>query len=188
MDNLFSKTQAYVQQQFSSADPSGLTFTHLQRTAYWVQQLDPDASDALRIAAVSHDIERAVRQQDMHDLLKKSADGFGNATFLHNHQTRGAEIMRTFLTEQGASQDILNRVGYLIEHHEDGGDAEANVLKDADTISFFENNVERFVTKHATEQGKEKVRAKFQWMYDRLTDPRAREIVKPWFDTAMKRL
>ena len=33
---------------------------HFDRTVYWLQQLRPDADGALLIAAISHDIERAV--------------------------------------------------------------------------------------------------------------------------------
>ena len=32
---------------------------HLERTRDWVVELDPDASEALQLAALTHDIERA---------------------------------------------------------------------------------------------------------------------------------
>lgn len=184
---MYHRVSRFVDDAFEKAHAAWTT-THLERTVFWVQQLDPRAGEALLIAARSHDIERAFRKSDMDVLLSKSTDGFEDAEFLRLHQTRGAEIMGTFLKDQNAPKELIEQVSHLIEHHEDGGNDEQNILKDADTISFFENNVDSFIKKHAAEKGKQKVLAKFRWMYERLTLPEAKEIARPMYEAAIMQL
>ncbi len=187
MNNLYLNLEQFADTAFASSTDS-IAPKHLRRTVDWLKVLKPDADEALIIAARAHDIERAFRQEDMKKLLKASADGFGNAEFLRLHQTRGAEILGKFLEEQGADTTLIERVKHLVEHHEDGGDDDQNLLKDADTLSFFENNVGHFIQKRAAEYGREKVAAKFTWMFARLTAEKAKGICRPWYVAAMKRL
>ncbi len=45
----------------------------------------------------------------------------------------------------------------LVSKHEVGGNEDQNLLKDADSISFFENQVGHFLSKQTAETGKEKL-------------------------------
>jgi hypothetical protein len=76
----------------------------------------------------------------------------------------------------------------LVSKHEVGGNQDQNLLKDADSISFLENNVDNFVSKKVSETGKDKVRDKFDWMYNRITSETARQIARPWYEAAIKKL
>jgi len=76
----------------------------------------------------------------------------------------------------------------LISKHEEGGNDDQNLLKDADSISFFENNVPLFLTKHVSEVGKEKVKEKFDWMFNRITSEKAKQIARQWYEEAIKKL
>jgi len=76
----------------------------------------------------------------------------------------------------------------LVSKHEIGGNDDQNLLKDADSISFFENNVKYFVGRKVNETGKEKVRDKFDWMYHRMTSERAKEFARQLYVEAMKKL
>jgi hypothetical protein len=184
---LYTRVCQFVDQAFTKSGNAS-TPLHLQRTVHWLTTFHPDAGEALMIAARSHDIERAFFQDEVTQMIKESDDGFENKELLRLHQTRGADIVGTFLKEQGADETLIARVQHLIRHHEEGGDKDLDALMDADTISFFENNVERFVKKHAVEQGRDKVIRKFRWMYERLSSDELRNIVRPWYEAALKRL
>lgn len=75
----------------------------------------------------------------------------------------------------------------LVSKHEEGGNADQNLLKDADSISFFENNVPIFLN-IAKKIGKEKVKQKFDWMYNRITSKKAKQISEKWYKEAIKDL
>ena len=68
-----------------------------------------------------------------------------------------ARIIEEFLRKQGANPEIIDRVKMLVSKHEEGGNADQNLLKDADSISFFENNVPIFLNL-AKKIGREKVK------------------------------
>jgi len=163
--SLYDKTVAYVDSAFK-----GKGKRHFERAVYWVEKFYPNCTEAHKIAAYSHDIERAIRGENDRRYL--------DADILKKHQEVGAEIMSTFLTEQGADAATIATVAHLISHHEVGGDAEQNALKDADSVSYFETNAEMFVRERAAEDGYEKVKEKLDWMYDRITSPQAKEAAK----------
>ena len=55
-------------------------------------------------------------------------------------------------------------------------------------VSFFENNVQFFLPNKVEEFGKEKVKQKFDWMYNRISSEKAKQIVKAWYEKAIKDL
>jgi hypothetical protein len=157
---------------------------HLLRTKHWLLELKPDADEAFCIAAVSHDIERAFRNPN-NDKAKTA--GFLDDFFLRYHPEKGAEIMGEFLKAKNADDVLIKRVKHFISKHETGGDDEQSLLRDADSVSFFENNVGTFV-KSADEIGKEKIKEKFDWMFGRITGEKAKEIARPWYEEALGKL
>lgn len=160
---------------------------HFERTVYWLKILKPDADEAMLIAAYGHDSERAFRAKD-YDKIKKSQEGFRSKKHMLHHQETGAKIVSDFLEKNSAPQNIIAKVRRLISYHEEGGDEETDILKDADTISFFENNIPHFISVKVKEVGREKVKKKFKWMFDRITHVKAKEIAKPFFEKAIKEL
>ncbi len=182
---LYQQVEEFVEDSFTKAGKAH-QIKHFKRTAYWVKQLRPDADDALLISAVAHDIERAYRQKDL--LEKKHTAGFTHKEFFGPHQDRGAEIIEDFLKKQGAAQELVDRVKMLVSKHEEGGNEDQNLVKDADSVSFFENNVEHFLTDKIDEVGKEKVKMKLDWMFNRISSEKAKQITRPWYEQAIKRL
>ena len=182
---LYKKAEQFVIDSFNKANKSS-QIKHFLRTVYWIKELKSNADVALLISAVAHDIERAFRQKDV--LEKKTSAGYTNVEFFCPHEERGAEIIGDFLKQQGVTAEIIERVKMLVSRHEEGGNEDQNLLKDADSISFFENNISLFLTKHVQEVGKEKVREKFDWMYNRITSEKAKQIVRPWYEEAIKKL
>lgn len=163
------------------------TLRHLDRTVFWLKQLKPEADEALLIAAYSHDMERVYRDQN-NDKDDKSGGGFQDPAPLNHHQEKGAKIMSDFLIGIGAPNSLVERVKMLISKHEVGGNADQNILKDADSVSFLETQVDYFVVSQVAERGKEKVKEKFDWMYSRITSAKAKEIAEPWYRQALHKL
>jgi len=190
MSSLYQQVEQFVVDAYTNAGKPG-TIRHLQRTVYWVEQLRPDADEALRCAAIAHDIERAFRRVDTEKLIRSSPQGYRDEQFLQIHQEESAKAIAEFLRGQGVESEFIARVTRLVSRHEIGGDGDQNILKDADSVSFFENNADRFLAHWIPmlgKYGKEKVRAKFQWMFDRISSEKAREIARPWYEETMKKL
>ena len=164
-------------------DPGGLNLRHLRRTLHWLLELDPGADEAVQIAALAHDLQRAYRAGE-----PEGTGGFLDPVFLGHHQERGGAIIATFLRQQGAGEELAERVRMLVSRHEEGGTDEQNLLRDADSVSFFENNCDFFLRVLAPVEGPASVRAKFSWMFERIGSEPARRIARPWYEVALARI
>lgn len=183
---LYKKAEQFVVDSFTKVgDERGIK--HFLRTAYYVKELKPYADDAMYIAAVAHDIERAYRDGDeINAIFKKK--GFMDEEFLKYHQDKGAKIISDFLNEQGASNELIERVKMLVEGHEVGGNDDQNIIKDADSISYFENNADHFVDVKVKEIGKNQVKEKFDWMFNRISSNKGKQIALKWYGDALAKL
>jgi hypothetical protein len=111
---------------------------HLERTLWWVEELDPEASEAVRIAAVTHDIERAFPDGEAG---WDSAHSWDDPEYSRWHQERCARIVSEWLRKQGADPRLTREVERLVLVHEEGGWPEANLVQAADSLSFLETMV-----------------------------------------------
>ena len=140
---------------------------HSRNTLEWLLELEPDASAALRIAALGHDVERAietrkVRREDFADY-----DAFKAA-----HARSSADILREIMCKCGVEDEALTReVHRLVCLHEVGGDPRSDLLRDADGLSFFDVNLPHYFERN----GGEETRRRCVWGYLRLSE-RARSI------------
>lgn len=76
----------------------------------------------------------------------------------------------------------------LVRVHEYGGWLEANILQAADSLSFLELNVERLLqglNNADTRRTGQQVREKFDWMYERIQVPAARDLATPLHEAAL---
>ncbi len=177
MDTLYDKVKKWL-----AANSKPRHMAHFERTAYWVGQLKPGADEAMFIAALAHDAERVFR-----DKATKHAGAYiREPEYLHAHQEGGAKMAGEFLGRSGADEALIERVKMLISKHEEGGTQDQNVIMDADSISFFENNVDHFANDLMKIYGKDKTVEKFKWMYSRMSSARAQEIAKDWYDRALR--
>jgi len=182
---IYNQTKKFVIDSFNQAGKPD-QIKHLLRTAYWLKKLRPSADEALLVSAIAHDIERAFRQKDM---LKKLAEsGSTNIGFYRLHEERGVEIMADFLIKQKVNSDFIKKVKGLISRHEEGGNDDQNLLKDADSVSFFENNACFFIDKAIEEDKKQRTKQKFDWMFNRITSEKAKQIARPLYKKAVKAL
>lgn len=181
----YSNVKRFIFNSFNKVKES-YQIKHSIRTAYWVKKLKFDADEALLIAAIAHDIERAFRQKDVSE--RKYSKGFRDLQFLHLHEERGAEIIGNFLKIRGAPARLIERVKILVEKHDEGGSDDQNLLRDADSISFFENNISFFLEKELLKMDKKKIRQKFNWMFNRIGSGKARQIAQPFYEKAIDAL
>ena len=173
-DYIFERARQFVYDTFVKAGLKN-EFKHLERTVYWVLRLKPDADISLLVAALSHDIERAFRFKETVREIKRK--GFIDEKFYEQHQKVGAEIVENFLRKEGMSNKFIKKVKHFVSCHEKGGNKEADVLRDADSISFFENNAELFIKHKLPIFGEKLVNEKFKWMYNRASY-KAKKIIR----------
>jgi hypothetical protein len=152
---------------------------HLLRTEDWVVELDADAPERVRLAAVLHDIERAFPDAGA---TWDSARDWDSAAYNRWHQDRSADIASRWLRDRGAPAELVEAVDRLIRVHEDGGWPEADLVQAADSISFLENLVPLVVGwvesgRVTRECGAAKVRSSLDRISPTLS--RAREIAAP---------
>jgi hypothetical protein len=180
MTPLYKKVEQFVKESFEKAGKPQ-SFPHLKRTTYWIKQLNPNADEALLIAGVSHDVERAFVKNWINGSLILTAD-------LIKHSNLSAEIIAKFLLSEKVDDTTIKKVKLLVFHHETGGSNDENILKDADSISFLENNVDHFIKLKATETSYDFVKEKFDYMFNRISSPIARKIAEPMYQNAIRNL
>lgn len=177
--SLHARATEWVTRNYSNAD-------HLLKTEEWLLRLQPTASEALRLAALTHDMERAFPGPDS----PKAQSGVDHV-YIRAHSERSVRIVGAFLREQGAAEPLVAEVLGLIRVHEYGGWPEANQLQAADSLSFLEVNITRFLQSIPRDDDgsrREQVRAKFDWMYERIQIPEARQLATQHYQEALERL
>ena len=151
-------------------------YNHAINTLEWLLKLYPSADERMKIAALAHDIERSYKDKK----IKKECYSDFNE-FKRAHAENSAKIMRSILTDLNFSKDFIDDVCELIRLHEFGGNKRADCIKDADSISFFDTNVELYYQREGFEETKKRI----IWGYNRLSD-KAKKIVKSFTYTNYK--
>ena len=157
---------------------------HLLRALEWLDRLAPGAPEAVRLAALTHDMERAFPGPDS-PVMKSLAD----PVYERLHSERSARIVSEWLASQGADEQLTRDVAALIVAHEVGGTREADLVQAADRLSFLEINVDLFLG--FVESGRfsiDDVRTKFEHSYHRIRVPDAKALARPLYEDADARL
>jgi hypothetical protein len=155
---------------------------HLVRARDWAVALEPEAGEALRIAAVLHDVERAFPDPEC---PWDPAGDWDHPGYLRWHQERAAAIAARWLGEQDAPPELVDDVRRLILVHEEGGWYEADILQAADSLSFLETL--SGVTVGWVRNGTPPERAidKLRFMADRIRIQEARSEAGPLLERAL---
>lgn len=185
--SIFDKVEKHLDMAGATNQKIGELLPHFKRTVYWIQILNPYADEALKIAALAHDFDKLEDLEEILKSLKESPKGALDEERTRFHEETAAKRIGEFLISQGAPTTLADRVSLLVSRHEEGGSEEQNLLKDADSISFLENVVEHFIEMTPI-IGREKVINKFNYMYDRITSEKAKEIAKPMYDEACEKI
>jgi len=134
---------------------------HSKNTLEWLLKLSPDADEALKIAALGHDIERAIARRKVKREDYKSYDEFKDA-----HASNSAKVMTEIMKECDASKRLSDDVFSLVRYHETGNTQRIDILRDADSISFFHVNLSHYFIRNGTEETKRRC----LWGYRKLPD------------------
>jgi len=153
---LKKKIEKIIKNSLVSEDP-----IHSKNTLEWLLKLKPDADEALKIAALAHDIERAIEKRKVRRKDYRDYDKFKNA-----HALNSANILLEIMKECNASKELTDDVFCLIRFHETGGSRRVNILRGADGISFFHVNLPEYFSRN----GKKETEKRWFWGYRRLSE------------------
>ena len=132
-------------------------------------KLKPDADDALKIAALGHDIERAIEERKVRREDYKDYDEFKEA-----HASNSAKILAEIMKECNISKKLADDIVFLVCHHETGGTRRVDILRDADSISFFHVNLPYYFLRNGIEETKRRC----LWGYKKLSKNMQEVVVK----------
>lgn len=157
---------------------------HLTQSLVWLDRLAPGSREAVRLATLTHDMERAFPGPD-----EPLPSRLNDRAYYQAHSERSARIVSAWLREQGADETLARDVKALVLVHEFGGWPEANLVQAADSVSFLETNIDLFLGFARSGRFPVKdVGVKFQWMLDRIQIDKARTIGEPLLEQALRRL
>jgi len=134
---------------------------HSKNTLEWLLRLKPDADKALQIAALGHDIERAIDERKVRREDYQNYDEFKAA-----HALNSARIISEIMEKCEVEKAVIGDVFDLVFHHETGGGERSNKLRNADILSFFEVNLPLYFTRNTREE----VLRRCLWGYRRLSN------------------
>ena len=118
-----------------------------QRASFWIEKLDADASEALRLAARAHHLGRFRHPRS------EFPDGrAGYHAWRRALQKRHAAAAQEILLDVGYSEEEGMRVGELICKRGLGRDPEVQSLEDALCLVFLETTLGSFSKKHTPEK------------------------------------
>ena len=180
---LLTLSRAWVSENYGRHAP------HLLKAEEWLWRINPTATEPMLLATLTHDMERAFPGPDSPQ--QNPSLGPDDPIYNQAHSQRSARIVSQFLREQAAPEELVSEVARLIEVHEVGGWPEADWVQGADSLSFLEVNIDFFLGRiNAPENGwtQEQVRAKFDWMYERIKIPEARALATPLYELALQKL
>lgn len=157
---------------------------HLLKSLEWLDRVAPDSPEAVRLATLTHDMERAFPGPDQ-PVIKTLSD----PEYERMHSLRSARIVGAWLREHHAKEALVEHVEALIVAHEFGGWPEANLVQAADSLSFLDTNIDLFLGfvrsgKHPAHE----VRKKFNSMFGRIQVPRLKLLAQPLVDRALQQL
>lgn len=132
---------------------------HSKNTLQWLLKLKPDADEALQIAALGHDIDRAIEEHKVRRESYKDYNEFKDA-----HALNSANILAEVMKECNINKKLADDISYLVRHHETGGTRNVDILRDADSISFFQVNLSYYFIRNDIEETKKRC----LWGYKKL--------------------
>ncbi len=163
VDHAKQKIRAVIAGSQVPEDPG-----HADNTLEWLLRLEPGSGEALQLAALAHDIDRAIEEVKV-----RRADFDDYDVFKAAHASHGAELLHPMLIACNVAPEVVDEACRLVVIHEVGGDPDADLLKDADSISYFDVNLPLYFQR----EGWDETKRRSHWGYRRLSS-RAQQIVK----------
>lgn len=116
---------------------------YARRMTAWLGRLDPEASDALRLAIRAQHIRRWTVPRDGYPMDRQGYHRWRTALARFHADTAGA-----ILQQAGYDAAMIERVGSLIRKERLKTDPEAQTLEDVACLVFLENYLADFAGKH----------------------------------------
>ncbi len=157
---------------------------HGQETKDWFLKIVPDAYWQLQIAALAHDIERAVpyiEGMTPPKVLRTETQTYDEYKALH--AKRSAQIIKHIMKHLQFEEQDIKTVTDAIKKHEVGGDSNSDFVRDADSIRWFDKGYNNYISKYGTEGACEKG----WWMYKRACPETKRLINQLPFNLGVKK-
>lgn len=164
----FKKLSSELADIFSNAEFE-LEARHSLDVLNWVKIIDPNASESLQIAALAHDLDRGIAP------MIRKIDEETYDEYKERHAKRSSELIAQLMTKYNFPQSTIKRTVSLVKNHEVGGDDEADILMDADSISFFSCNIDWYY--HYKNENLESTTDGIKYKFERAT-PRAQKIIR----------
>lgn len=111
-----------------------------QRVHGWLERLDPQAADAVRLAARSHTLRRWEIPRNRYATDTAGYHAWRRATADHS-AAEASKILR----DCGYEEDLIVRVSELIRGARFAQDADARLLEDADCLAFLEIKLQDYL-------------------------------------------
>lgn len=120
----------------------------------WLLRLAPQASLAVQLAALFHDIERLESEADRR--VEQHAPDY--QAFKDAHARRGGDVAYDVLVSAGVDRTTALRTRAIVATHERrGADPDVDLLNDADALSFFSLNSAGYADYFGPAQTRKKV-------------------------------
>jgi hypothetical protein len=117
---------------------------HAEMMSEWVTRLDPNASEALLLAARAHHVRRWEIPRSSYPDGRKSYLEWRRA--LHGHH---AAVAAEILEGEGYGAETIERVGAILHKRGLGRDPEIQVFEDALCLIFLETQLADFSSRYA---------------------------------------
>lgn len=122
------------------SQPRELIFA--QTVFAWVERLDPDASETVRLAARSHTLRRWEIPRDRYRMDTVGYHEWRSATAAHSAEAAAAVLKRA-----GYGESAIREVRRLITGLRRPQDADTQLLEDADCLAFLELKLGDYMTR-----------------------------------------
>ncbi len=131
----------------NAQDPDGEALIYAQRMSDWLEKLEPNASEALKLAARSQHIRRWEIPRDRYPMNRAGYHRWRNELAAFHAKVAG-EILR----EVGYDETTVGRVQSLLKKERLKEDPEAQMLEDVICLVFLEHYFPEFAGKHDEEK------------------------------------
>lgn len=161
---------------------------HLVRARDWLVHLAPTATAEMRVAALTHDVERMFPGGPV---LRHADQRWDDPVYLYAHSLRSAEAVTVWLGGLGAVAAAVDpaEIRRLVGLHEVGGIDGADEVQAADSLSFLETLAG--LTRDWVRSGvcsRLQAERKLRYMADRVRLPAATQYAPPLLEWAIDQL
>lgn len=165
MDNIDcvkKKIEKIIKKSMIPEDP-----IHSKNTLEWLIRIKPNSDIALQVAALGHDIERAIENRKVRRSDYRNYNDFKNA-----HALNSANLLREIMKDCKVDKKFIEDACDLVRYHEIGESERSNILEEADSISFFDVNLPFYYKRNSVKE----TRRRIFWGLERLSDE-LREVI-----------